>query len=263
MEIAVCIKQVPENPEVRMEEGRWILARQDVPSRINPYDLEALEIALGLVQERGGSVSVLCMGPPQAEEALREALAMGAQRAILISDPALAGSDTLATSHALASAIKRLVPAPELILCGARSTDSDTAQVPPQIAEELGLPHASYALEVEVLGRELRVLRRMDRQLERLRMAMPALVSVLKAPRRPREIPLGAIHTAFEARRVSFWGLSHLGLDPREVGLAGSATVVRSILEPPARREGKILDKPPHEAVEAILEALREHHVIS
>lgn len=263
MEIAVCIKQVPEHPDVRLEEGRWTLARQDVPSRINPHDLEALEVAMELREKHGGSVTVLCMGPPQAEEALREALAMGAQRGILLTDPALAGSDTLATSRALAAALRRLEPPVDLILCGARSSDSDTGQVAPQIAEELGLPHAAYALEVEVLGQEVKVCRRLDRSLERLRMRSPALVSVLRAPRKPREIPLGAVQQAFDEREFHVWRLAQLDLDPDQVGLRGSATVVRAIKEPQGKRGGRVLRKPPHEAVEAILEALRAHHVIS
>lgn len=262
MEITVCVKQVPQQAEIRWEEGRWSFARQGVPGLINPQDLEALEIALGLVAIHGGHVTVMSMGPPQAEEALVQALAMGADQAVLVSDKALAGSDTLATSMALAAALRKLDPKPDLILCGSRSADSDTGQVGPQVAEELGVPYAGYVMEVEVQQEHVYVLRRMDRHVQRLRMSMPAVVGVLKAPRPPRDISLGAIGEALQAKQRLRWNLQHLGLEPRQVGLMGSATKVMDIREPTHGRQGRILFLPAHEAVEVILEALRAHHVV-
>jgi len=263
MNIAVCVKQVPGHADIRLDEGRWTLARQGVPGRINPQDLEALEAAFQLRDTHGGCTTVLSMGPPQAEEALREALAMGADGAVLITDPALAGSDTLATSRALSRALIRFDPRPDLILCGSRSSDSDTGQVGPQIAEELGLPYAGYALEMEIKQDGLYVLRRLDRHLQRLRMSTPAVVSVLRSPRKPREIPLGAIREAFDSKKCQVLGLQDLGLRPQEVGLKGSATVVRGISESGSKRAGRLLILPPHLAVGTIMECLREHHLIT
>lgn len=262
MEITVCMKQVPQEAEIRWEEGRWSLDRRSVPGRINPQDLEALEVALQLKEAHGGRITVLSMGPLQAEESLMEALAMGAERAVLISDPALAGSDTLATSRVLAAALRKLDPTPAIILCGSRSSDSDTGQVGPQVAEELGLLYGGYALEVEIRQEHVYLLRRLDRRIQRLRMRFPAVVGVLKAPRRPRHIPLGAIGEAFERKECLVWNLRDLGLEPGEVGSQGSATVVVGLRKPEHGRQGRVIALPPHQAVEAILEALREHYAI-
>lgn len=262
MEITVCIKQVPQQAEIRWEEGRWSFARQGVPGLINPQDLEALEIAFGLVAVHGGRVRVVSMGPPQAEEALVQALAMGADQAVLVSDPALAGSDTLATSMVLATALRKIDPKPDLILCGSRSWDSDTGQVGPQVAEELGLPYAGYVMEVEIQQEHVYVLRRLDRHVQKLRMGIPAVLGVLKAPRPPRDIHLGAIWEALETKERLTWSLQDLGLKPEQVGLMGSATKVLDIREPSHGRQGRILALPPQEAVEVILEALRGHHLI-
>lgn len=262
MEITVCMKQVPQQAEIRWEEGRWSFAREGVPGLTNPQDLEALEIAIGLAEIHGGRTTVLSMGPPQAEECLIQALAMGADRAVLISDTALAGSDTLVTSMVLAAALKKLEPKPCLVLCGSRSSDSDTGQVGPQIAEELGLPYAGYVLEAEIRQGHLYVRRRLDRHIQRLKMSLPAVLGVLKAPRPPRDISLRAIGEAFETKHWVTWNLKELGLKPEQVGLRGSATKVADIREPGHGRRGEILNVPPHQAVEVILEALRSYHLI-
>lgn len=263
MEITVCIKQVPQQAVIRWEEGHWGLARHGVFGLINPQDLEALEMALQLREIHGGSVTVLSMGPLQATESLMEALAMGADRALLVSDPALAGSDTLATSMVLATALRKFHPKPGMILCGNRSSDSDTGQVGPQLAEELGLPYAGQVMEAEIQGEHVYVLRRLDRHIQRLKMSIPAVVGVVRAPRRPRHIFLGAIEEAFENKEHLTWNLEDLGLKQEQVGLSGSATKVVDIREPGHGRQGRILNLPPHQAVEVVLEALRIHRVIS
>lgn len=263
MEIAVCIKQVPQQAEIRWEEGRWSFARHGVPGLMNHQDLEALEIALQLRELHGGRITVLSMGPPQAQESLMEALAMGVDRAVLISDPALAGSDTLATSMVLATALRRLDHQPDIILCGSRSSDSDTGQVGPQLAEELEVPYVSQVLEVQLRQEHLYVLRKLDRNIQRLKMSLPAVLGVLRAPRRHRDIFLGDIEEAFETKERLTWNLQELGLKPEQVGLKGSATKVLGITEPSHGRQGRILTLPSHQAVEVILEALRAHHVIS
>jgi electron transfer flavoprotein beta subunit len=261
MRIAVCIKQVPDTVDLRMDETRWTLVREGIPCRINPHDVEAMEVALTIKDQLHGEVLVLTMGPSQSEEALREALAMGADHGFLLSDPRLSGADTLATSTALAQAIRKVDPAPDLILCGARSTDSDTGQVGPQVAEDLGIPHIAYVEEVNVDGEALRVRRVVDRQVETFRVGMPVLLTILRASVRPRDIALHAIDPAFASKEVTCFSLEQLGLDPGHVGFAGSATWVRRIREPDRTRFVNLVEGTPEEAVDSILKALRDHYV--
>jgi electron transfer flavoprotein beta subunit len=260
--IVVCIKQVPTVAELRIEEGRWTLAREGVPSRIDTYDLHALEVALTFRDLHGGHVIALSMGPPKTEEALREAMAMGADQGILLSDPALAGSDTLATSTALAQAIRRLGPPPDLVLCGARSSDSGTGQVGPQLAEDLGIPHVAYVERAESEDETLRVQRRVDRYRETLRVRLPALLTILRSRRPPRDIPLGEIEEAFERKDVQCWDVEKLGLEHDRVGLAGSATWVRQIREPEGTRRVRMVQGNTQEAMDAIVQALTERYVL-
>lgn len=262
MHIAVCIKQVPEKAEVMMIEGRFTLAREGVPSQINAYDLAALEIALQLKRKFRGQITVLTMGPPSAEEALREALAMGAEKGILITDPALAGSDTLATSRVLGAALRKLDPSPSLILCGARSSDSDTGHVPPQVAEELNLNHISCASRVELVGSEILLKRKMGKWNQTVKVKLPALVSVLDTEWQLGHLNLRDIPLAFEEKELSVWSLKDLQLREEEVGLKGSATRVRRIKASEEKRKGEVFQGPPQEAVQVILRALRNRGVI-
>lgn len=262
MRIVVCIKQVPAQADIRIDEERWTLVRQGVPSRINPHDVEGLETALTLRDRHNGEVLVMTMGPPQSEEALREALAMGADRAILLTDQRLAGADTLATSLALAGAIERLTWQPDLILCGARSADSDTGQVGPQLAEELGIPHVAYVEEVTKEQQALVVRRRLDRYWETIRVRLPALLTVSRAPDTVREISLRSIDKAFKEGAVERWGIAELGLEPRSVGHSGSATWVRRIFRPEAHIRTRWVKGDPQEAVNEILQALVDRHIL-
>jgi electron transfer flavoprotein beta subunit len=262
MRIVVCIKQVPQDADVRIDQRRWTLVREGVPSCINPHDLLALETAFVLRERHRGEVLVLSMGPPQSEESLREAIAMGADEAILLTAPQMAGADTLATSKVLARAIEILEPSPALILCGTRSTDSDTGQVGPQVAEALDIPHVAYVEEVEIEGTKAMVKRVLDRQRQTLKVGLPVLLTILRSPRPPSDISLWRIEDAFEPQKVRKWGLEELRLRPEEVGLQGSATVVRSIRRPETQRRGKLLQCTPTEAVECILEALRERYLL-
>jgi electron transfer flavoprotein beta subunit len=262
MRIAVCIKQVPAVADLRMDEKRWTLAREGVPSRVNPHDLQALEMALLLRDLTGGEVVSLTMGPPESEEALREALAMGADKGILLSDSALAGADTLATSTALAQAIRKLASPPELILCGTRTTDSDTGQVGPQVAEDLGIPHVAYVVQVQTEGDALVVQRIVDRRRETLRVRVPILLTVLRASSRPRDIPFLSVEEAFSEKEIEKWGIEALGLKADEVGFAGSATRVRKIREPQETRRMHLVQGKPHEAVKVIVQALMERHIL-
>jgi electron transfer flavoprotein beta subunit len=187
---------------------------------------------------------------------------MGADQGFLITDPAFSGSDTLVTAAVLARAIGRLDPGPDLILCGIRTADSDTGQVGPQVAEELGVPHVAYVTEVEGGERYLTVARRVDRQKETLRVPLPALLTILQAPSRPRDVPLSSVEEAFRDKGIERWSAEALGFEPHEVGLAGSATWVRRIREPEGSRKGRLVQEGLNEAVQAIVQALREQYVI-
>lgn len=262
MRIVACIKQVPAQADIRIDEQRWTLVRQGVPNRINPHDAEGLETALMLRDHYGGEVLVISMGPPQSEEALREALAMGADCAILVTDRSLAGADTLVTSLVLARAIERLQWRPDLILCGARSSDSDTGQVGPQLAEELGIPHVAYVQEVTKEEEALVVRRSLDRYWETIRVRLPALLTVSRAPGPVREISLRSIHQAFKEGAMERWGIAELGLDPRLVGHSGSATTVRRIFRPEGHTRTKWVRGGPQEAANEILQALVDRHIL-
>jgi electron transfer flavoprotein beta subunit len=206
MNIAVCIKQVPDTPNIRMDKERMSIIRDGVESIVNPLDAVALDAALALRDEEGGKVVVLTMGPPQSEEALREALAAGADEAILISDPRFAGADTLATSRTLAKAISRLSPFPDIIFCGKQSIDSDTGHVGPQIAEELDLPQACGVMEIHTEGSSLIVRQVSDGFLNTLRVTLPALLTVSHELSVPRFLPFGDIERAFSTGRIAVGG---------------------------------------------------------
>lgn len=262
MNIAVCIKQVPDTPCIRMDKERMRLIREGVESIINPLDAVALDAALALKQREGGKVVALSMGPPQSEEALREALAAGADEAILISDPRFAGADTLATSHTLAQAISRLTPFPDLVLCGRQSIDSDTGHVGPQIAEELDLPQACGVLELHREEGSLMIRQVSDGFLNTIRIALPALVTVSPQLSFPRHLPFRDIQRAFSESSVTRWGLAELGLEEDEVGLRGSATKVLRLYRPPPKQRGEVVTGSSQELVERLLHTLEVLSII-
>jgi electron transfer flavoprotein alpha/beta subunit len=254
--IVVCIKQVPDAPSIRMDKNRMTIIREGVESIINPLDAVALDAALALKHKGSAEVIVMTMGPPQSEEALREALASGADQAVLITHPCFAGADTLATSHTLARAISRLEPFPDLILCGRQSIDSDTGHVGPQIAEELDLPQACGVTEIHLEENSLVVRQVSDGFLNTLRVDLPALLTVSYELSVPRDLPLGEIERAFSGRDVVRWGLADLHLEKEEVGLEGSATKVLRLFRPPPRRGGEILAGSSQEMVDRLLDKL-------
>ena len=260
--IVVCIKQVPDAPNIRMDKERMTIIREGVESIINPLDAVALDAALALKEKQGGRVVVLTMGPPQSEEALREALAAGADEAVLITDPRLAGADTLATSHTLAKAISRLKPFPDLILCGKQSIDSDTGHVGPQIAEELDLPQVCGVTEIHLEESSLMVRQVSDGFLNTLRVNLPALLTVSRDLTVPRYLPFGEIERAFEGRDIVRLGLTDLDLEEGEVGFEGSATTVLRLYRPPPKRRGEILSGSSQEIVEGLIKKLESLTII-
>jgi electron transfer flavoprotein beta subunit len=238
------------------------IIREGVESIVNPLDAVALEAALTLKRKQEAKVTVLTMGPPQSEEALREALAAGADQAVLITDPRFAGADTLATSHALARAISRLEPFPDLILCGKQSIDSDTGHVGPQIAEELDLPQVCGATEIHLEEGSLMVKQVSDGFLNTFRVSLPALVTVSRDLALPGYLSLGEIERAFSGQDIFRWGLDDLQLQGKEVGLEGSATKVLQLYRPPPKRKGEILSGSSREIVEGLINKLESLSII-
>jgi electron transfer flavoprotein beta subunit len=256
MDTVVCIKQVPDAPNIRIDEHRMTIIREGVESIINPLDCVALEAAVDLRDREGGRITVFSMGPPQSEEALREALAFGADRAILLTDPAFAGADTLATSHVLATAISKLKPFPDLVLCGKQTIDSDTGHVGPQIAEELDLPQVCGVNEIHSEGNSLMVKRLYDGFLDTLRVTMPALLTVSRELSFPHHIPLADLERAFSDGKIIRWGMKDLSLKPEEVGLGGSATRVRKLHKAASKRRGEVVTGSAQNLVEHLIKKL-------
>ena len=256
MNIVVCIKQVPDAMSIRIDRQRMTIIREGVESIINPLDRVALEIALDLRGSEGGRITILSMGPAQGEEALREAMAFGADQAILLTDAAFAGADTLATSHVLARAISRLNPFPDLVLCGTNSIDSDTGHVGPQIAEELDLPQVCGVTEILTDEGALIVKRFSNGLLDTIRVTMPALLTLTQGLYTPHHIPLGDLEKAFSDREVIYWGLNDLELKQEEVGFNGSATRVVNLYKPPTKKRGEIMNGQPAELVRHLIKKL-------
>ena len=243
MHIVVCIKQVPDSAQIRVHPVTNTIMRQGVPTIINPYDLFALEEAMRIRDEIGGSVTVLTMGPPMAEDSLRKALTFGADRAVLLTDRAFAGSDTLATSFALAQAIGKCAAEwgpVDLVFCGKQTIDGDTAQVGPGIASRLELNQLTYVskvVEVDVAGRSLTVHRRAEGGVQVLQTALPALVTMLEGT---NEIRRGSIQAALTAAaaKITVWSSAEAGItELTACGLKGSPTVVKKVFAPTARSE--------------------------
>lgn len=258
MNIIVTVKQVPKTNEVKINPKTGTLIREGVPSIINPEDKNAIEEALR-IKERHDDVKVtaLSMGPPQAEKALREALAMGADRAILVSDRAFAGADTLATSYMLSVAIKKIKKY-DLILCGRQAIDGDTGQVGPQLAEVLGLPQITYAEEIHIQGKMVTAKSNFESVVRVIETKMPALITVSGRINKPRYKTMNGVLKAFQNKEVAVWTIKDLKLNPMRIGINGSPTWVRKTFVPSHSRDGLVIEKRPAETAEDILNYLLE-----
>ncbi len=258
MHIVVCIKQVPDTTDVRIDPKTNTLMREGVQSIVNPFDTYAIEEALRLRERVGGTVTAISMGPPQAEAVIREAIAMGANAGILISDRAFAGSDTWATSYTLAMAIRKLEPAADLVICGKQASDGDTAQVGPGIATHLDLPQITYVRKVEEIGEGRIVAERLlETGFEVIESSLPCLLTVVKEINEPRLPSLKGKMAARKAE-VPVWKAADLGADPAKLGLDGSPTKVVKIFTPPPRSGGQILTGEPADVVKQLADALQE-----
>jgi len=267
MHFIVCVKQVPDSAQIRVHPVTNTIMRQGVPTIINPYDLFALETALRLRDEQGGEVTILTMGPPSAEDALRKALTFGADRAVLLTDRFFAGSDTLATSYALAQAIRKIGEtwsAPDIVFAGKQTIDGDTAQVGPGIARRLGLNQLTYIAKIAGLDAAARTIdleRRAEGGVQVLRSALPCLVTMLEGS---AEIRRGAFADALRAARAEIvtWSAVAVGVeDLQKCGLRGSPTVVKRVFAPTPRADkAKALEPKPRarETAEDLIAALFE-----
>ncbi|NNG66487.1 electron transfer flavoprotein subunit beta/FixA family protein [Caldanaerobacter subterraneus] len=260
MNIIVCIKQVPNTSEVKIDPVTKTLIREGVPSIINPEDKNALEEAIRIRERYGGKVTVITMGPQQAEEALREALAMGADEAYLLCDKVFAGADTCATAKTLATMIKKLEY--DLVFCGRQAIDGDTAQVGPQLAEQLGIPQVTYIKEIKIEGDSLIVKRTLEDGYEVIKVKMPVLLTATKELNTPRYPSIKRIFEAYREKEVKIVTASELGIDPQEVGLKGSPTRVIATTTPETERAGEIFTGNVKECVQNLVQRLVEKHVI-
>ncbi|MCD3361948.1 electron transfer flavoprotein subunit beta/FixA family protein [Clostridium botulinum D/C] len=259
MKIVVCLKQVPDTNQVKIDPVTGTLIREGVPSIINPEDKNALEEALRIKDENGATVTVISMGPPQAEAALREAMAMGADDAILISDRAFAGADTLATSHALAGALKKLDY--DIIFAGRQAIDGDTAQVGPEIAEHLQLPQITYVEKVDVEGDKLTVRRALENGYEVLEVQTPCLLTAIKELNEARYMDMRNVFGVFE-KEVKVWSADDIDVDKALLGLKGSPTKVKRSMTKEAKGQGEVVNKPVKEAAAYAASKLKEKHYI-
>lgn len=262
MNIVVCIKQVPDTNEVKLDPVTGTLIRDGVPSIINPDDKAGLEAALALKEKTGATVTVLTMGPPQADKALREALAMGADKAILLTDRRFAGADTWATSMTLASAIRKLDY--DLIIAGRQAIDGDTAQVGPQIAEKLNIPQVSYVGAVDIKDDSSVVVKRVfEEGYHMIKVNTPCLITTLAEEMdAPRYMSVGGIFDAYREKEVELWTMDDIEIDPEHVGLKGSPTRVKKSFTKAPKAPGKKYDVDPAEAAQIILNELKDKFII-
>jgi electron transfer flavoprotein beta subunit len=257
MNIIVCVKQVPDTTEVRIDPKTNTLVREGVASILNPFDAYAVEEGIRIKEKLGGKVTVITMGPPQAEKVLRDAISVGADEAILISDKAFAGSDTLATSYTLAQAIRK-IGAFDLIICGKQAVDGDTAQVGPGIAVHLDIPQIAFVKSIREISQQKITAERMTEEgYEVLEGPLPMMITVVKGINEPR---LASLRGVMQSKKVQIpvWGEKDLDVDGQRLGLTGSPTWVEKIFSPPPRSGGKRFEGEPGQVVESFIEAVKQ-----
>ena len=256
MNIVVCIKQVPDTTDIKFDPESNTLSREGVESIINPFDMYAIEEALRIKEKLGGKVTALSMGPPQVADALRTAISLGLDEAILLSDKAFAGADTWATSLTLAGALRKMENV-GLILMGKQAMDGDTGQVGPGVAEHLKLPHITDIRKIEEISEEEIVCQRLleDGSL-RLKAQLPIVMTVVKEINEPR---LPSLRGQMAARKaeITTWNAEALGIPDEESGLNGSPTQVTKIFTPPKLGGGEVFEGEPEDTVTQLLAGLK------
>ena len=259
MNIVVCVKQVPDTTVVKIDPKTGTLIRDGVPSIINPEDKHALEAALQLKEAHGGKVTVVSMGLPMAKAALREALCMGADEAILLTDRALGGADTLATSKSLAGVIKKLDY--DIVFAGRQAIDGDTAQVGPEIAEHLNIPQVTYVQDVKVEGDSLIVNRALEDGHQIVEVKTPCLLTAIETLNEPRYMNVGNIF-ATNDNDIKVMSAEDIDVDKSELGLKGSPTKVKKSMTKEVKGAGELVKEGPKEAAAYLLGKLKEKHYI-
>lgn len=261
MHILVCVKQVPDTTEIKMNPKTNTLDRSSAPTIINPYDAHAVEEAVKIKNKFGGKVSIISMGPPQAEEVIKKCIEMGADEGYLLSDRAFAGSDTLSTSYILAMGIKKLMKKEpiDLVFCGKQAIDGDTAQVGPGIASRLGIPQLTYVENIKHLNLKnntVMVHRKIDNGYEVVESKLPCLITVEKDI---NDLSYSPLPNMIRAARYNstVWGINSFNADMNQLGLKGSPTSVRRIFPPPQRSGGELLKGNVDDVVKLLTDKLK------
>jgi len=259
MHIIVCIKQVPGTTQVKINPETNTLIREGVEAIINPFDENAIEAALQLRDKHGGKVTVITMGPPQAVNALKDAIALGVDDVILVSDRAFAGADTWATSYTLSQTIRKIGQY-DLIICGKQAIDGDTAQVGPGVAEFLGIPQVTFAVGIEINNGMLKVNRLLEETNEMIELKLPAMLTVVKQINTPR---MPSFKGKIKAKNavVTQWNAKDINAEENKTGLKGSPTSVVKIFTPPPKGGGEILKGSVDEAVDVLVKKLRDRKI--
>lgn len=261
MKILVCVKQVPDTNEVKIDPVKGTLIRDGVPSILNPDDANALEAALSIKdQQKDTTVCVITMGPPQAETMLRECLGMGADEAYLLSDRVFGGADTCATSTTLAAGIKKIKDV-DLIFAGRQAIDGDTAQVGPQVAQRLGLPVITYVQDIKVSEDVITVQRQLEDGYEVLEVKPPCLLTAVKELNIPRYMNIYNIMDGFK-KEITVWDHKDVDLDPKDCGLKASPTQVFRSFAPEPKGRGEMLPGSVKEMAGTLMARLNEKHLI-
>jgi len=257
----VCVKQVPDTTEIKMNPKTNTLDRSSAPTIINPYDAHAVEEAVRIKKKYGGKVSVISMGPPQAQEVIKKCIEMGADEGYLLSDRVFAGSDTLATSYILATGIKKIMEKEsiDLVFCGKQAIDGDTAQVGPGIASRLGIPQLTYVEYIQSLDLKKNVVvihRKIDNGYEVVQSKLPCLITVEKSI---NELSFSPLPNMIRAARykAKAWGINDFKADLTQLGLKGSPTSVRRIFPPSQRAGGELLQGSTDEVVKTLVDKLK------
>ena len=263
MKIVVCVKQVPDTNEVKIDYKTGTLIRDGVPSIINPDDLNAIEEAIAVKDKLDNvKVTVLCMGPPQADIALKEALAMGADEAILLSDRAFAGSDTWATATILSAALKKIGDY-DIVFCGRQAIDGDTAQVGPEIAEFLDLPQITYVENLDIDGDKIIARRKTEDGYYIIEAKMPVLLTAIKELNKPRYPRMARIYDAFSKDApISFWNATDINVDFSQIGVKNSPTNVYKSFVPTKDFKGERLNGNSKEVALLLVDKIRELKII-
>ncbi len=261
MNIIVLVKQVPDTAEVKINRETNTLIRDGVPSIINPFDMYAIEEALRLREKHGGKVTAVTMGPPQAAESLKEAVSLGVDDAVLVSDRAFAGADTWATSYALSMAVRK-IGTYDLVIAGKQAIDGDTAQVGPETADMLGIPFVAYVRKIEgVEGTKMVAERLMDEGYDVVETSLPAVITVVKEINTPR---LPSLKGKMKAKslKVTAWTAKDIGAEESKIGLKGSPTQVVRIFPPAPRGGREMLSGSIEDQVAAVAKKLKDQSLI-